>query len=74
MARVRNEEATCGTCVYRNGNTCVRREPINVVVVAAPRGFRKRPIVLGTFRAWPDVVPDEWCGEHPDFWTEAPTD
>ncbi len=68
MARVRNEGATCGTCPYFLERAVPpSNNPFDPPDPPRP-GFCRLTPTSGT------TSHELWCGEHPDFWTEAPTD
>jgi hypothetical protein len=49
----------CETCVYYAHACCHRNPP---TLIPAPEES------ASTFwSVWPEVDPDDWCGEHPDF-------
>jgi hypothetical protein len=49
---------TCGTCRFHRNGCCLRYPP--TLVVTGPATLEGD----GMFSDWPDVEPDDWCGEH----------
>ena len=72
MSKQRNPDAVCGSCPYWaritsarvRGNT--RKPPWGGVCK------RVAPVRMN-LESWPRLTEDNWCGEHPDFFSEAQT-
>ena len=66
----RNFAANCGNCPYwlrqshGVGDCRPSPAPISDTVDGIP----------GRIGDWRQTRPDQWCGQHPDFWLEAPAD
>jgi hypothetical protein len=59
----RNKEANCGNCPYGQAD-----------INHSDAVFCQKHAIDETWGRDRRISKDEWCGEHPDFWEEAPAE
>lgn len=77
MPRTKNPDATCATCAYFDRQEgggieevgdgwCKRR----TATIQDPGFCEKAPTMRTAYGIWLATIPEDWCGEHPEFWAD----